>query len=156
MNERTRYLIETLMVEYTSAIDNDDLERWPELFTESCHYRVTHRKDYAQGYQHGSIWANTRNMLQDRISALREANVYEGQSYRHISDTVRLISQDGDLISVQSNFIVVRIMHTGDMQLFGSGVYLDRIRIIDGQALFEERIVVCDSQKIDTLLAIPL
>ena len=47
-------------------------------------------------------------------------------------------------------------MHTGDMQLFGSGVYLDRIRIIDGQALFEERIVVCDSQKIDTLLAIPL
>lgn len=156
MNEHTRHLIETLIAEYVAVIDNDDLERWPELFTENCRYRVTHRKDHAQGYQHGTIWANTRGMLRDRVSALREANVYEEQAYRHIGDTARLMNQDGDLVTVQSNFLVVRTMHTGDMQLFASGVYFDRIRLLDDQALFEERIVVCDSQKIDTLLAIPL
>jgi anthranilate 1,2-dioxygenase small subunit len=156
MNEHSRHLIEKLMAEYVAVIDNDELERWPELFTENAHYRITHRKDYAQGYQLGIIWANTRGMLRDRVKALREANVYEEQGYRHIGDAVKLLKQDGDSVTVQSNFIVVRTMHTGDIQIFASGMYLDRILLLDDTALFEERIVVCDSQKIDTLLAIPL
>lgn len=156
MNEPTRNLIENLMAEYVSRIDNDDLERWPELFTDKCLYSVTHRENHAQGYAHGAIWANSKGMLKDRVSALREANIYEEQVYRHIGDAVRLITLDNDIATVQSNFMVVRTMHTGDIHLFATGMYLDRIRIQGDTALFEERIVVCDSQKIDTLLAIPL
>ncbi|HEY9817269.1 MAG TPA: aromatic-ring-hydroxylating dioxygenase subunit beta, partial [Candidatus Obscuribacterales bacterium] len=107
-------------------------------------------------YAHGAIWANSKGMLKDRVSALREANIYEEQVYRHIGDAVRLITLDNDIATVQSNFMVVRTMHTGDIHLFATGMYLDRIRIQGDTALFEERIVVCDSQKIDTLLAIPL
>ncbi|GGB87494.1 anthranilate 1,2-dioxygenase small subunit [Marinobacterium zhoushanense] len=158
MNENKRHLIENLMADYSAAIDSKDLERWPELFTEDGRYRVTNSEDYNQGYQHGAIWANSRGMLRDRISALREANVYEEQRYRHVSDAARLITEDeqNGTITVSSNFIVVRTMHTGDTQLFASGMYIDRIKFQDDSALFAERIVVCDSQKIDTLLAIPL
>ena len=38
----------------------------------------------ARGWKPAIIFANSRGMLQDRVSALREANIYERQSYRHI------------------------------------------------------------------------
>jgi hypothetical protein len=38
--------------------------------------------------------------------------------------------------------------------LFASGRYLDRI--LRKEMLYEERVVVCDSRRFDTLLAIPL
>jgi hypothetical protein len=47
-------------------------------------------------------------------------------------------------------------MRDGRMDLFAAGVYLDRVRDEDGVLRFAERIVVCDSSRFDTLLAIPL
>ena len=47
-------------------------------------------------------------------------------------------------------------MRDGRMDLFAAGVYLDRVREDGGSLRFAERIVVCDSSRIDTLLAIPL
>ena len=57
---------------------------------------------------------------------------------------------------VHSHFVAVRIMHDGATTLFASGRYLDRIDISTTPFRFSERIVVLDSDKIDTLLAIPL
>jgi len=48
-------------------------------------------------------------------------------------------------------------MHDGDTQLFATGRYLDRIDVGGHPlALHRMRTVVLDSQKIDTLLVIPL
>ncbi len=93
-------------------------------------------------------------MLTDRVAALREANIYERQSYRHIVGMPAL--RPGEDIAAETPFLVVRTMRDGRMDLFAAGVYLDRVRE-DGDALrFAERIVVCDSSRFDTLLAIPL
>jgi anthranilate 1,2-dioxygenase small subunit len=46
-------------------------------------------------------------------------------------------------------------MRGGETLLFASGRYIDRVRV-QGSPLFAEKIVVCDSSRIDTLLAIPL
>jgi hypothetical protein len=54
-----------------------------------------------------------------------------------------------------ANFLVVRIMQSGETMLFASGRYLDRI-VLAPEPRYAERVVVCDSQKFDTLLAIPL
>jgi 3-phenylpropionate/cinnamic acid dioxygenase small subunit len=51
---------------------------------------------------------------------------------------------------------LVRIVRDGRMDLFATGMYLDRVRDDGGTLRFAERIVVCDSSRIDTLLAIPL
>ena len=60
-------------------------------------------------------------------------------------------------MQAQTNFIVVRIMHTGETMIFASGRYDDRIVLAGPQgARFVEKIVVLDSRQIDTLLAIPL
>jgi hypothetical protein len=43
------------------------------------------------------------------------------------------------------------------MDVFVTGVYLDRLRRdATGAWRYAERLVVCDSQRFDTLLAIPL
>lgn len=156
MMNNYRDQIERLMAEYSAVIDSDELEKWPELFTDACHYRVTTRSNYANGFAHGAIWANSKGMLLDRVSALREANVYEEHVYRHICDSVRILNEDKKLVQVQSNFLVVRTMHTGQMDVFATGMYVDEIQLNDNLALFKQRIVVCDSHVIDTLLALPL
>jgi anthranilate 1,2-dioxygenase small subunit len=63
---------------------------------------------------------------------------------------------EGDVAVVHSHFVAVRIMHNGTSMLFASGRYLDRIDISLIPFRFSERVVVLDSDKIDTLLAIPL
>jgi hypothetical protein len=45
-------------------------------------------------------------------------------------------------------------MENGETMLFASGRYVDRIAT--KEMLYEERVVVCDSRRFDTLLAIPL
>lgn len=156
MTADTRIRIDTLFGDYVAAIDDGRLEDWPQLFVEDCHYRVTSRDNYQQGLPHGSIYAASRGMLIDRVSALREANIYEEQTYRHIVGSVHILEAGEQEARVQSNFLVVRTMHDGDMQLFATGSYLDRIDLSGEAARFIERVVVCDSQKVDTLLALPL
>ena len=52
--------------------------------------------------------------------------------------------------------MIARIMQSGETTLFATGRYLDRIDVGREPYRFIERLVVLDSQKIDTLLVIPL
>ncbi len=139
------------------ALDSDRLEEWPGFFRETCLYRVTTADNYAKGYQAGLIYADSRAMLIDRITALRQANIYERQRYRHVLGMPVIDSETNGLTTVETSFIVVRTMRDGQMMVFAAGAYHDRIADEpDGALRYAERIVVCDSQRIDTLLAIPL
>jgi len=66
------------------------------------------------------------------------------------------IRVEGGIAETRCNFLAVRIMHDGDSQLFATGRYLDRIAIAQTPFRFIERLVILDSQKIDTLLVLPL
>jgi len=156
MNAEQRNRIEELFGAYVSAIDEGRLEEWPKLFAEQCRYIVTNRENYQAGMLHGAIYANSNGMLQDRISALRDANIYESQHYRHIVGSTQIQSVDNNVAKVKSNFLVIRIMHDGDTMMFATGIYLDKIDVSEPTARFIERLVVCDSEKFDTLLAIPI
>jgi anthranilate 1,2-dioxygenase small subunit len=92
----------------------------------------------------------------DRVTALRTANIYERQSYRHIVGLPVLGAAGADGIASETPFLVLRIMRDGRTDLFATGVYIDRIWDQGGNLRFAERIVVCDSGHFDTLLAIPL
>ncbi len=151
-----RFRVEDLLANYVLLIDDDRLEEWPGLFTEKCLYRITTAADHAEGLPLGIIYADSRDMLADRVTSLREANIYEAQRYRHVTGPMRIEQAGNGVAEVRSSFLVVRIMHNGDSILFASGTYLDRIDIAAAEARFIERIVVLDSQKIDTLIAIPL
>jgi anthranilate 1,2-dioxygenase small subunit len=68
-----------------------------------------------------------------------------------------MILQEGEAeIASETPFMALRILRDGPTDVFASGRYLDRWRR-DGEGVkLLERVVVCDSSRIDTLLALPL
>jgi anthranilate 1,2-dioxygenase small subunit/terephthalate 1,2-dioxygenase oxygenase component beta subunit len=136
------------------ALDSDRLEEWPGFFAERCLYVVTTADNVANGYKAGLIYADSRAMLADRVAALREANIYERQRYRHILGLPFIVGEADGLVTVETSFAVIRTMRDGHMMVFAAGAYHDKVT--RGDWRYAERLVVCDSQRIDTLLAIPL
>ncbi|MFI5446937.1 aromatic-ring-hydroxylating dioxygenase subunit beta [Polaromonas sp. UC242_47] len=141
---------------YAHVIDSDALEQWPGFFTSDCHYRITHLENEQEGLAAGIVYADSRAMLEDRIAALREANIYERQRYRHLLGMPLLESAQADAAQARTPFLVVRIMATGQTEVFATGVYRDRFVLQDGQLLLAERVAICDSTVTDTLMALPL
>lgn len=141
---------------YAQAIDSDQLERWPDFFTERCHYRITHVENEREGLPAGIVYADSRAMLEDRIAALREANIYERQRYRHLLGMPLVDEAAAHGVRARTPFLVARIMHTGQTDLFATGEYRDQFVLEGGQLLLARRVVVCDSTTTDTLLALPL
>jgi 3-phenylpropionate/cinnamic acid dioxygenase small subunit len=157
MDYALHFRVQELNARCSQAIDDNKLETWPDFFAEQGRYRITTAENLERGLPLGIIHATSRAMLRDRIRSLRDANVYEAQRYRHIVGAPLIESADGGIVRVQSSFIVVRIMHTGETLLFATGRYRDQIVIErDSELRFAERIVILDSRLIDTLLAIPL
>jgi 3-phenylpropionate/cinnamic acid dioxygenase small subunit len=140
---------------YAATIDADRLEEWPDFFTEHCLYKVTTAENLRLGHAAGVIYADSRAMLRDRVAALRKANIFERHAYRHIVGLPSARHEAGE-IEAETPFLVVRTMRDGRMDLFATGLYRDRVRDEAGSLLFAERVVACDSNRFDTLLAIPL
>ena len=146
-----------LNARYADAIDADRLEAWPDFFLDDGRYRITTAENVAQGLPLSIMYAASRAMLRDRVTALREANVYEGQRYRHVLGTPLIAAVETDGLRARTSFMVARVMRTGHTMLFATGCYEDRV-VLDasGGARFAEKTVILDSRQIDTLLAIPL
>ena len=152
----TQLAVERLLARYVASIDEDRLEEWPAYFTEDCRYQIISSENYEQKLPIGVFFANSRGMLRDRVAALRRANVYEPQRYRHLVSSTVITGESDGIVAAHSNYLVVRIMHDGASALFSTGRYLDRVRLGGPEPLFVEKLVVFDSKRIDTLLAIPL
>jgi anthranilate 1,2-dioxygenase small subunit len=149
-----QFEIERLHARYAHALDSDRLEEWPDFFTENGRYRIATAENEARGLPLPVLYAEGRAMLRDRVASLRHANIYEPQRYRHMVSGVLLERESGTIMKSTASFLVIRIMQDGATLLFASGRYLDRIVL--PELKYEERVVVCDSRRFDTLLAIPL
>lgn len=149
-------LVAQLNADYARAIDDDRLEDWPDFFADPCLYSITSADNHRQGLPIGVMYADSKAMLRDRVTALRRANIYERQSYRHVVGLPAIVGESDGAVRAETPFLVVRVMRDGRMDLFATGRYVDVLTEEAGALRFRERVVVCDSSRIDTLLAIPL
>ena len=90
---------------YARCIDDDRLEDWPTHFHGTCVYKITTAANYRDGLEAAIVFANSRGMLTDRVSALREANIYERQSYRHIIGQPSILSEDTGEVRSETPFL---------------------------------------------------
>ncbi|MEA2718510.1 MAG: anthranilate 1,2-dioxygenase small subunit [Candidatus Eremiobacteraeota bacterium] len=148
--------VAALNARYARCIDDGALAEWPDFFCERCLYKVTTAQNYKDGLEAGLIYADSRAMLVDRVSALGEANIYERHAYRHILGAPFILADDAAGTRAETSFLVVRIMRDGTTDVFASGRYVDLVRLEGDAPKLAERVVVCDSSRIDTLLALPL
>jgi 3-phenylpropionate/cinnamic acid dioxygenase small subunit len=141
---------------YARVIDNEQFEEWPKLFHDPCLYKLTTAENVAAGYEGALIFADTRGMLEDRISSLRKVNIYERQRYRHIVGLPVVVAEAGDTADVETPFLIMRIMRDGTTDILATGCYHDKVKPDASGALkFQDRVVVCDGRRFDTLVAIP-
>jgi anthranilate 1,2-dioxygenase small subunit len=150
-----RDAIEDLLGDYAEAIDDGKLEQWPGFFTEDGEYQIITRESHDAGLPIGIMYCGSRGMMEDRVQALRTANIFEPHTYRHLLGRP-LWERTDDGFEVRSNFCVYRIAQDGDTVVFATGRYLDRIVEDGGSLRFKSRRVVLDSRRVDILLVMPL
>ena len=156
LTDPIRRQIEALQTHYVRVIDDDQIEEWPKLFTPTCLYRIVTRENHAQGLPLSIMECRSRGMMEDRVTGLRRINVYEPQHYIHQTNALEIEPVSESRFKCRSNYLVIRTTSDGSMTVFSTGVYIDTV-VVEGEAvLFEERIVVQDSRRVDTLVVIPI
>ena len=86
------------------CLDADEHERWPEFSLKTVAIGSPRPRITRPACPWGLIHATSRKILKDRVSALREANIYEPQRYRHLVSSIKLLKERGEALDVAANF----------------------------------------------------
>ena len=157
MDEMQRYFaIERLFADYCAALDEGDLEAWPEFFVDDGLYQMIARENYAFGYPIPLLLLDSRGMMLDRVYALRNANIYQPHRYRHAQSAVRITARESNGLRVSSSYIVVQTLNAGVSEIYQAGSFYDYLIDTPAGLRFKERICVYDTSRIPTLLATPV
>lgn len=149
--------VEHLVHEWARAIDENRVEAICNLLAPDGRYTVQSRFNADRGLPHALIDARSPAQLRDRILSMRQANIYEPQHYRHIVSGVQIVGGEGTLLSLRSNFLVVRTLDLdGTMTVFACGQCRDVVDVGGESPLFRQRLFLLDSRAVETLLVIPL
>ena len=151
-----RLEIEELYAAYAECLDDGEIERWPELFTEDGLYKIVPRDNYERNLPLALMLCESRGMLHDRVEALQRSSVYAPRSLRHIVSSLRLKEQSSGLTRCAANYAVFETPLDELTRVFAVGRYLDVIVRVDGALRFRERICILDSVVVPGSLVYPL
>jgi 3-phenylpropionate/cinnamic acid dioxygenase small subunit len=141
---------------YDDAINDGALERWPELFSAACTYKVIPRENVEQGYPVALIYCESRDMLVDRIVALHETALFAPRIARRITSSICLRAVEADGLRLTASFAVFQTMPDQPSQLFLCGRCQDRVIDDGGTLRFAERLCIYDSTIVPTSLVYPI
>ena len=145
-----------LQDQYINNLDNDRLEAWPTLFTEDCRYEIQPRENADMGLPIGIIYCTNQKMLRDRVVSLRNANIFEEHSYRHMTSGLTVTGEKDGVIETESNYVVIQTRTNGESSVYQAGKYLDQVvRTVDGLRYKSKR-VIYDTSRVQTLFATPI
>jgi anthranilate 1,2-dioxygenase small subunit len=148
--------IENFVLRSALAIDDGLFDEWLDFFEDSSSYIVIPRENRIRGLPGGLMHCQNKARLIDRITSLRHANKMNPHFDRHIVSGSLITSVDDDVVSAQSNFLVVQTDLSGASKLFCAGCYEDKIALRAGTEKLLERCVVVDTFSVPTMLATPL
>lgn len=151
---------EELLHAYVACIDDDRLEEWPDFFTERCLYKIVPWENQALSMPIALMYCDSRGMLQDRVTAHRQANMFAPHLYRHLVSAIRVVGEQGGAWQVRANYAVFRTMidpvEFGATAVYSTGEYRDEIVFENGVAKFREKVVIADTSRVGSLLVTPI
>jgi anthranilate 1,2-dioxygenase small subunit len=148
--------INDLQQRYVNALDNDRLEQWPDFFVEECRYEIIPKENADQDLPAAVMYCRNRRMLRDRVLSLRNANIFEGHTYRHMTSGLVITKIDDDTVHTESNYIVIITGQAGESSVYQAGTYRDEVIRVDGQWRYLKKRVIFDTSRVQTLLATPI
>ncbi len=150
------FQLENLYAAYAECLDEGELERWPEFFTEDCLYQIIPRENFERHLPLALMRCESKGMLKDRVAAVRQTSVYAPRTMRHLVSNIRVIGDAGGIIHARANYAVLETPLDEPTRVFNTGRYLDRLVHVDGSLKFSERLCVFDSILIPGSLVYPI
>ncbi|MGG4775682.1 aromatic-ring-hydroxylating dioxygenase subunit beta [Paenalcaligenes sp. Me52] len=142
--------------DYAHALDKYDLDAWVACFTEDCHYRVISHENMSAGLPLGLIYCMNKNMLRDRVLALRETTMYEPRVLRHFISGLKILNITNDEIQVEANFLITESLSDQEPTISLVGQYQDIVIRQEDGFLLKHRDCVYDNYRIRNSLIIPV
>lgn len=157
MNDlQTYFELSRLYAEYAAAVDAAQWEKWVELFTEDCEYKVQPRENFERGFPLATLALLSKGMLKDRVYGIKETLFHDPYYQRHIVGAPLILRQEGDVIVSEANYAVIRTKLSQESTVFNVGRYVDRVRRTDSGLKFESRLCIYDTEMIPNSIIYPI
>lgn len=147
--------VNALLADYCAHLDADRLEAWCELFAEDSSYRIVPRENRVRGLPAAILHLANRRMIQDRVTVLRTAAVYNIHVDRHMVSAVRILEETGTTAKYEANFCVYQSDQEGRTKLFCTGLYEGEVAL-GATPRFTRQEAIVDTFSIPALLAVPI
>jgi 3-phenylpropionate/cinnamic acid dioxygenase small subunit len=148
--------LDELTASYVHALDDADLDRWPDFFTEDCVYKIIPRENYENGLPLAIWHCRGRGMLQDRVTAIRETQLFAPRALRHVTGNMLVLGRESGALRTVTNYAVYESTLDRASEVFNVGRYLDRVVVEDGRLKFAEKLCVFDTSVVPTSLIYPI
>jgi salicylate 5-hydroxylase small subunit len=148
--------IEALYADYAEALDDNELERWPEFFIEDCLYKLVPRENWERKLPIALMLCESKGMLRDRVNAVRNTALYAPRTFRHLIGQFRIEAETPERMRVRANYVVFQTLVDDLTRIQNAGKYIDLVvRTPDGLR-FREKICVFDSVLVPNSLIYPV
>lgn len=141
---------------YAHCLDEEKIEDWPDFFSEDCKYLIQSQENARLGLDGYLLYFDSKAMLRDRVTSLREANFYSIQQNRHFISGVTLAGGADGLYQAYASYMVIQTDVEGRARVFSVGKYIDQVLLTPGGLKLKERRVIVDNFNIEGMIAFPL
>ena len=145
----------TFYDEYGYVCD-DDIERWPSLFSDEAVYKIVARENYERKLPLATMLCEGRGMLSDRVTSIRRTSVYVPRQTRHLIANIRIVELGDESARTQANFAVFESFDDSSSRVLAVGRYYDVIATSGSALRFEEKICVYDGNVVPGSIIYPL
>jgi anthranilate 1,2-dioxygenase small subunit len=153
-----RYEIEQFNSVYATALDDQRLADWTEMFTEDASYVVLSRENEDRGYPVGLIYCENRGMIRDRAFAIEKTAMFAPRYLRHMISNVQVLGEleNGD-IRARANYLVLQVLFDRpDATIHQVGSYHDVFRRSEAGLKLAQRRCIYDNLLVPNALCLPV
>ena len=153
----TRAEVEDFLYREAALLDEWQLEEWLKLLTEDATYQVP-PNDTPEGDPGNTLFILSDDMvrIRERVKRLLSPNCHAEHPHsrtRRLITNVRVVGQDGDLITVAANFVCFRFRRFERVREF-VGSYRYVLKRAAGDLRIKERRVTIDAHELGSLGAV--
>ena len=156
MTAEARLAIYDLYADYALCLEERRFDDWPDFFTEDCFYEVQSRENWELGLPGALVYCDSRGMVQDRVTVLKDTLTYPFLHIRHMIANVRVHGAENGALAASASYLVLHSTEEGETRIYSTGKYEDEIAVGADGPRFRKKVVIADTFAIDNLLAVPL
>jgi anthranilate 1,2-dioxygenase small subunit len=151
-----RLEIEEFHYEYAANLERDEIERWPDYFTDDALYTVVARDNADANLPLGLIYAEGKGMLRDRAYALRHTEMYAPRYLQLRVSNTRVLAIEGPRITAEASYLLLETLIDEPTRVQQVGKYYDVFQRVGGSLLIKQRRCVYDTVVIPNCLVFPV